>query len=81
MGQRAAADEHEPKAETERGREQPRAKTAEPGGEQDGGDEDEEGAAVPKPWVQTPGQHEQDADGALPQPNNGCARSWGRGGL
>src|SRR3990172_13425183 len=52
-------DEHQPKQETERGGEKPRTKTAEPRGKQDGGDENEKGGVLPKPWVQAPSQHEQ----------------------
>ncbi len=68
-----AAGEQESKDETERGRQQPRAKTAETGGAKDGGNEDEEGAPVAKPGVKAPGQHEHDRN-ARRRRNIMCAR-------
>ena len=56
VGQLAGADEEHAEDDAEGGRQQPRAKPTETGGEQDGRDEDNEGGPVLKPWVQTPAQ-------------------------
>ena len=51
-------DKQDAKRDAESSGEQPGTESAEAGGNQHRRNEDEEGAAIPQPRVQSPGQHE-----------------------
>ncbi len=68
----AAAYKQDAERDAQRRSEQPRTEAAKAGGKQHRRDEDEEGAAIPQPRVQSPGQHEPNHDNGRGRPIMGA---------